>query len=126
MCELALVEGRVSLRTLASIQGNFSWAISAIPFAQSHYHSLQRFYISNAQRINLNLEVKVCLSPSAQLDLSWWVANIEKANGKIFFPCNPNFECFSDASLTRWGPCAMGLQRGALGPCMTNINILTN
>jgi hypothetical protein len=48
MCESALAEGMVSLRALASIQGNFSWAIPAIPFAQSHYRSLQRFYISNA------------------------------------------------------------------------------
>jgi hypothetical protein len=105
MCALALSEDRVKLRTLASIQGNFSCAIPAIPFAQSHYRSLQRFYISNAQRVGFNLESKVRLSPNVRLDLSWWVENIEKANGKMFFPREPDFEIFSDASLTGWGGC---------------------
>jgi hypothetical protein len=109
MCEGALSEGRVSLRTLASIQGNFSWAIPAIPFAQAHYRSLQRFYILNAQRVDFNLKAEVCLSPGARLDLNWWVANIEKANGKMFFPRDPDFEIFSDASLTGWGAVCNGI-----------------
>jgi hypothetical protein len=109
MCETALSEGKVSLRTIASIQGNFAWAIPAIPFAQAHYRSLQRFYISNAQRVDFNLEAKVRLSPSAALDLEWWVANIEKANGKMFFPREPDLEIFSDASLTGWGAVCNGV-----------------
>ena len=114
MCALALSEDRVKLRTLASIQRNFSWAIPAIPFAQSHYRSLQRFYISNVQRVGFNLESKVRLSPNARLDLSWWVENIEKANGKMFFPREPDFEIFSDASLTGWGAVCNGIT--ARGP----------
>ncbi len=114
ICALALSEGRVKLRTLASIQGNFSWAIPAIPFAQSHYHSLQRFFISNAQRVGFNLESEVRLSPNARLDLSWWVENIEKANGKMFFPREPDLEIFSDASLTGWRAVCNGIT--ARGP----------
>jgi hypothetical protein len=114
MCALALSEDRVKLRTLASIQRNFSWAIPAIPFAQSHYRSLQRFYISNAQRVGFNLESKVRLSPNVRLDLTWWVENIEKANGKMFFPREPDFEIFSDASLTGWGAVCNGIT--ARGP----------
>ncbi|KZS05287.1 Uncharacterized protein APZ42_031574 [Daphnia magna] len=100
MCEAALKEGKVTLRTLASIQGNFSWAITAIPFAQSHYRSLQRFYITNAERYCFYLDVRVSLSDSAKMDLRWWVANVEKSKGKIFFPRDPDIEIFSDASLT--------------------------
>jgi hypothetical protein len=29
--------GRVSLRDLTKIMGNFSWAIPAVPFAQGHF-----------------------------------------------------------------------------------------
>jgi hypothetical protein len=108
MCEGALSEGRVSLRTLASIQGNFSWAIPAIPFAQAHYRSLQRFYILNAQRVDFNLEAEVCLSPGARLDLNWWVANIEKANGKMFFSARPRFRDFLGCIADRVGS---GMQR---------------
>lgn len=102
MCALALSEGRVKLRMLASIQGNISWAIPAISFAQSHYRSLEPFYISNTQRVGFNLEKKICLSPNARLDLSWWVENNEKANGKMFFSREPDLDIFSDASLTEW------------------------
>ena len=102
MCALALPEGRVKLLTLASMQGNFSWAILTILFLQSHYRSLQRFYISNAQRVGFNLENKDRLSQNTSFDLSWWVKTIEKANDKMFFPREPHFEIFSDASLTGW------------------------
>jgi hypothetical protein len=108
MCEGALSEGRVSLRTLASIQENFFWAIPAIPFAQAHYRSLQRFYILNAQRVDFNLEAEVCLSPGARLDLNWWVANIEKANGKMFFSARPRFRDFLGCIADRVGS---GMQR---------------
>jgi hypothetical protein len=110
MCEAALSEGRVSLQTIALIQGNFAWVIPAIPFAHSHYRSLQRFYFSNAQRVYFNLKNKVCLSPSATLDLSWGVmANIEKANEKMFFPREPDLEIFSDASRKEWGAVCNGV-----------------
>ncbi|KZR99012.1 Uncharacterized protein APZ42_005306, partial [Daphnia magna] len=103
MCEAALKEGKVTLRTLASMQGNFSWAIPAIPFAQSHFRSLQRFYIANAERSCFALDVRVSLSNSAKMDLRWWVGNVEKSKGKIFFPRDLDIEIFSDASLTGWG-----------------------
>lgn len=109
MCVSAIARGVVSLRSLASIQGNFSWAIPAIPFAQSHYRSLQRFYIANAQRSKFDLETKVQLTPSAILDLEWWVANIERSSGKMFFPRDPDLEIFSDASLSGWGAVCNGV-----------------
>ena len=102
MCKSALAKGMVSLRTLAFIQGNFSWSIPAIPFSQSHYRRLQRFYISNEQRANSDLNTKVRLSPCARLDLKWWVTNIEKCSGKTFSPRDPDMEIFSDASLSGW------------------------
>jgi hypothetical protein len=48
MCLSALQIDRVSLRSLSSILGNFTWAIPSIPFAQSHYRSMQRFYIDQS------------------------------------------------------------------------------
>jgi hypothetical protein len=122
MCALALSEDRVKLRTLASIQGNFSWAIPAIPFAQSHYRSLQRFYISNAQRVGSNLESKVRLSPNARLDLSWWVENIKMA--KCSFRANQILKFFPMLRLQDGGRFAMGLLRGVLGPCKIRTNTL--
>jgi hypothetical protein len=109
MCESALKDGSISLRSLASIQGNFSWAIPAILFVQSHYRSLQRFFISKAERYAFNLSVKVRLSPSARLDLDWWVANVERVKRKIFFPCDPDMEVYFDAFLTGWSAICDGV-----------------
>ena len=45
LCRKALEADRVSLRDLASILGNFTWAISTVPFAQSQPPRLLYFSI---------------------------------------------------------------------------------
>jgi hypothetical protein len=37
------------------------------------------------------------------MDLEWWVENLEKANGKEFFPKIQDMGIYSDASLSGWG-----------------------
>ena len=69
MCEAALLAKVVSLREIASIMGNFTWAIPAIPYAQVHYRRLQSFYIGKSQAANSNLKIKCLLSLEAQDDL---------------------------------------------------------
>ena len=115
MCFSALNSERVSLRTLASILGNFTWAIPSIPFAQSHYRSMQRFYIEQAHRFNRDLNSSCMLSPDARADLEWWVVNLESINGKRFFPSEPDLEIYSDASLSGWRAFCNGVRtRGPL------------
>jgi hypothetical protein len=86
MCEAALLAKVVSLREIASIMGNFTWAIPAIPYAQAHYRRLQSFYIRKSKAANSNLKIKCLLSLEAKDDLKWWVANLDKAKDKVFFP----------------------------------------
>ncbi|KAK4015143.1 hypothetical protein OUZ56_030131 [Daphnia magna] len=62
MCKKALDTGKVPLRDVASILGNFTWAIPTIPFAQSHYRSMQRIYITDSQKALGDLNVKCVLS----------------------------------------------------------------
>jgi hypothetical protein len=105
MCEAALLAKVVSLKEIASIMGNFTWAIPAIPYAQAHYRRLQSFYIRKSQAANSNLKIKCLLSLKAQDDLKWWVANLDKAKDKVFFPQAPDLEIYTDASLSGWGAC---------------------
>ncbi|XP_045034660.1 uncharacterized protein LOC116925902 [Daphnia magna] len=105
MCETALAARSTSLREVASLMGNFTWAIPAIPFAQSHYRRLQRFYIRLAQAANFNLKSRCLLSEEARKDLEWWVNNLSKAQDKVFFPNTPDLEIYTDASLSGWGAC---------------------
>lgn len=108
-CEQALETKCVSLRSIASILGNFTWAIPTIPYAQSHYRSMQRFYLNESRRASGNLNTKRTLSPEAEADLRWWLSNLEVANGKVFFPESPDIEICSDASFSGWGAVCNGV-----------------
>ena len=102
MCRKALEADKVSLRTVASILGNFNWAIPTIPFAQAHYRSMQRFYIGESKKAQGNLSTMRVLSQEARLDLEWWMGNLAKVNGKQFFPKIPDIEIYSDACPEGW------------------------
>jgi hypothetical protein len=122
MCTNALNTGQVPLRDVASILGNFTWAIPTIPFAQSHYRSMQRFYINESQKALGDLSVKCVFSVGARSDLEWWVANLEEANGKEFFPKIADIEIFSDASRSGWGAVCDGIT--TRGPWTTDQSTL--
>jgi hypothetical protein len=109
MCSKTLADGEVPLRTVASILWNFTWAIPTIPFAQSHYRSMQNFYITESKRVGGNLKVKCTLSPGSILDLEWWVSNLSALNGKDFFSRIPDIEMYSDASMSGWGAVCDGV-----------------
>ena len=94
---------------MASILGNFTWAVPTIPFAQAHYRSMQRFYIKNARKNCGDLNAVCFLSDDAKADLEWWVNNLASLNGKCFSQKIPDLEIFSDASLTGWGAVCNGV-----------------
>jgi hypothetical protein len=113
-CDTALVKGVISLREIASIMGNFIWAIPTMPFAQAHFRRMQAFYISKARRASFDLNTKCTLSLDTRRDLALWSSNPTLHREKVFFPKVPDLEIFSDASLTGWGACCnSGRTRGS-------------
>ena len=104
MCHEALDAGRVSLRNIASILGNFNWAIPTIPFAQSHYRSMQRFYINETRK------AIIWLQPTAN----------------NFFPKSLTWRSSRTPQTGDGVPCATGLQQGALGLNPNVVCTLTN
>jgi hypothetical protein len=110
MCDAALKKGCISLREIASIMGNFTWAIPTIPFAQAHFRRMQSFYIEQARRARFNLNFKCSLSEDAKQDLQWWSVNLGYGKDKAFFPEVPDLEIFSDASMTGWGAYCNGIR----------------
>jgi hypothetical protein len=70
---------------------------------------MQRFFKKESKKATGNLNTKCTLSAEAEADLRWWVANMEVANGNVFFPKSPGIEICSDASLSGWGEVCNGL-----------------
>ena len=92
--------GKVTLRVIAKIMGNFSFAIPTVPFAQGHFRELQSLFISQSSK---GLDGSVSLSVGARADLEWWMCHLESSNGKSFCSFTPDLVIFSDASLHGWG-----------------------
>ncbi|KAI9551258.1 reverse transcriptase [Daphnia sinensis] len=87
-CRKMLSLDKVSLWDLSSLIGNFSWAISAVPFAQAHYRSLQHRFLVESRLSDLS--AKILLDIESKSDLA----------------CSDGFSditIFADASLIGWG-----------------------
>jgi hypothetical protein len=65
---------------------------------------MQRFYTTEPQKALGDLSVKCVLSVGARSDLDWWIANLEEANGKEFFPKIVDIKIYSEASRSGGGP----------------------
>ena len=97
------------MHEIASLIGNFSWAIPTISFAQAHYRNLQGFLISQS-RNSYDLKRVVRLSEDAIADIRWWLKNLVSTNGLSFFKREPDLVIYSDASLHGWGFCCDGIR----------------
>ena len=103
LCQNLLSKSSAPLREIAKVLGLFAWAIKAVPFAQSHYRDLQRLYIDVCVRFENNLNSLVLLDNGSKINLSWWVANLIKCNGKPMLAVDPDLTIYSDASNSGWG-----------------------
>jgi len=67
LCRKAIKKATISLRDLASILGNFTWATLAVPYAPAHIRGVQTLYISNSRLNQGDLRVKIVLSNEAKV-----------------------------------------------------------
>ena len=116
-----------SLRDLASLLGNFTWATHAVQFAQAHFRWIQNLYIFGLKDNGGLMQAKVRLSKKAKGDLDWWIVNLMSSPGRSLLCPSPSLVIFSDASLSGWGAVCNGVRTG--GPWTTaeadvHINIL--
>ena len=72
------------MRKMASIIGNFTWAIPTMPFSQAHFRRMQAFYINQVKRAGFDLKINDTLSPESIQDLEWWSRNLDLQREKVF------------------------------------------
>jgi hypothetical protein len=109
LCKRLGSAGLVTLKDVAKLLGNFSWAIQAVPFAQAHYRSLQQLFISESQRFSHVLHTKVTLEDNCKLELAWWASSLAALNGRPLLVREPDVVVYSDASNTGWGAVCDGV-----------------
>ena len=103
LCRNALKHVSISLREVAKILGNLAWAIKAILFAQAHYRGLQLQFIESNKQFENSLNSSIYLNSESKRDLTWWIDNINRCNGRPMSATEPDLAIFSDASLSGWG-----------------------
>ena len=110
LCKKALhsdKSGQVQLGDLATIMGNFFFAIPTVPFAQRHFREQQSCFLSRSQG---DLSRSISLSAGARADLEWWMGHLVTSNGKSFCSVTPDLVIFSDASLHGWSAVCDGVR----------------
>lgn len=118
LCHDALKMDKISLRSLAKILGNFSWAIPTVPFAQSHYRNLQVTFVERSKQFKGNLNSLIVLNSRDKEDLNWWIDCLNDSKGKVFITSDPDLIIYADASLAGWGAACGGAK--ARGPWTIN------
>ena len=66
----------ISLRALSKILGNLSWAVQAVPYAQSHFRSLQSVFNSLYHYQRCQMETMVSLDSNSISHLLWWLDHV--------------------------------------------------
>ena len=103
LCKEAVQSEEISLRTLSKILGNLSWAVQAVPYAQSHFRGLQSAFNKFYHFQGHHMDTVVFLDPSSVSDLEWWRDNVVNFTGRSMEALKPDLVIYSDASLTGWG-----------------------
>lgn len=120
--------GRVSLRDLAKIMGNFSRLFL-------DYGQFPRFLLLKGSFVNFSPSTFLIptgtwtscfFTPDARDDLLWRESHLRFVNSKTFFLTNPDLVIFSDVSLLGWGLFVMGYGLGDLGLWPIKIFTLIN
>ena len=97
----------VSVRQLAHIVGKLNSTALAVLPAPLHYRELQNLKISSLHKME-SYNAQTALSAAARDDLSWWLGQLQRWNGRSFIVKRPEVVIQSDASLRGWGAVYQG------------------
>jgi hypothetical protein len=97
LCRNARHQASISLRDIASILGNLTWDIKAIPYTQAQYRSLQSQNIKGCKQSDDSLDSTIVLDSQGQFGLVdrqrreyQWKTNVGVRNGPCYI-----LGCFS-------------------------------
>lgn len=109
-CRLFLASPSITLRNLASLIGLLESSRPAIWRAPLHFRHLQSDLIRGLHLNQESYDASIVLSPSARVDLAWWLKHILSANGSPVHLPPPDVIITTDASKKGWGAVHQSLE----------------
>lgn len=124
-CENLLSIDVTSIREVARVIGLLVAAIPAVELGKLHYRKLEAEKIAALKQEHGNFDRKLNITADMKLDLSWWLANVDRQHRSIF-RSGTDIDLFTDASSlvgeVTWG----FILRVAIGPWVKKSFILTS
>ena len=100
-CSIVIAKTTITLRTLMRLIGKMTATIPAVLEAPLHYRFLQAH--TNQLRNQGTCLDDITLTHLCKEDISWWIHQLPKANGKKLKNPIPKLTLETDASKTGWG-----------------------
>ena len=91
-----------SIGEVARVIGLLVAAIPAVELGKLHYRKLEVGKIAALKQAHGNFDRKLNITADMKLDLSWWLANVDRHHRHIF-RSGTDIDLFTDASSLGWG-----------------------
>ena len=102
LCLEILQKEKITLRTLASVIGNFVASFSAVPLGPFFYRNLEKQKILGLKLHNGKFDTNITLNVESKKEIYSWKNNIFESFAHLNIP-DPDITIYTDASLTGWG-----------------------
>ena len=102
LCIKAMNNTTITIRSLASLIGNFTAAFPAIPLGKFYYRNLERIKTRALINSKGDFDAKTEISKEGITELEWWTNNIHAATISVKIP-DIDMTIYTDASDLGWG-----------------------
>ena len=108
-CQKVLSNPKSPAREVASLLSTLEATRHAIWQAPLHYRHMHTQLIKTLHASGQNYDTILSLNSSTQIEMHWWLTNIEKVNSNPINLPPPDMLITSDASKAGWGTHSQGL-----------------
>ena len=96
-----------TIREVARVIGKIVSSFPGIMYGPLYYRELENDKSLAAKTNKGNFNASMAISPEAQMELKWWVNNVE-CSLNVLAHVQPQHQITTDASLSGWGACIWG------------------
>ena len=99
------LNGKVTIRMLASLVGNLTSSFEAVPLGRLFYRHIELDKTLALKKSKGNFDALCHLSQEARREIKWWIANVGDSFAYIKATPKVDYVIHTDASTQGWGAC---------------------